>query len=168
MAQSIKIFVPLGTQRFAFNRLINALNELVDRKAYAADEIAIQSAIYDLKPNFTALPMISTEKFNEYMRDAEVIITHSGVNSIITCMRLGKPFIIAPRLKKYKEHVDDHQLEIANLMKEKFGAIVLTDFSNLQSTIELARNNTYKPWVSQRQSLIDSLSDTLSSYMIDD
>lgn len=165
MAQSIKIFVALGTQRFPFNRLIEAINSMIDNDAYAPEEILVQSSIYDIKPKCASVGMISVDEFDRYMREAEVIITHSGVNSIISCMRLHKPFIIAPRLKKYSEHIDNHQIEIAQLMKDRFNAIILEDYSDLTSIIDDAKRKDYKPWVSMRMPMIEALSNTLSTLL---
>lgn len=165
MAQSIKIFAPLGTQKFPFNRLVGALNSLIDQKLYAPEEIVMQSSIYDLKPKFTAFELIDAERFHKFMQEAELVITHGGVNSIISCMNLHKPFIIAPRLKQYGEHVDDHQLEIAQLMKENLNAVVIQDFSQLQQAIIEAKSTSYCPWVSKRPQLIKALSKTITTFM---
>ena len=43
-----------------------------------------------------------------------MIITHGGVGSIISCIKLSKKVIAVPRLKEYKEHVNDHQIQIVS------------------------------------------------------
>lgn len=157
MEQSIKLFVPLGTQKFPFNRLINALNKLIKEGIYKPEEIIMQSSVYEITPMFTHYRTLPIEEFNQYIKTAEVIITHSGVNSIITCMNMKKPLVIVPRLKIYGEHVDDHQLEIANLMAQKFGIITLLNLENLNEAIEKAKITHYKPWISKRDNLINQL-----------
>lgn len=42
MEPSIKLFVPLGTQKFPFNRLIKALNKLITEGVYKPEEIIMQ------------------------------------------------------------------------------------------------------------------------------
>lgn len=153
----IKLFVPLGTQKFPFGRIITALNELVEQGRYKPEEIVMQSALYPVKPNFTAFGLIPNEDFNRYMKEAEVIVTHSGVNSIISCMELGKPLVICPRLHEYGEHVDNHQMEIATLMHDKYDVLVCTDMKDLQGLIEQAKTYKYKPWVSHREELLDAI-----------
>ena len=111
MEQCIKLFVPLGTQKFPFNRLIKALNGLVERGLYKPEEIVMQSSIYEVEPNFSHYELIPAAQFDELIDKAQLVITHSGVNSIISCMKRKKPLIIVPRLKKYGEHVDNHQVE---------------------------------------------------------
>ena len=46
------------------------------------------------------------------MSKASFIITHGGVGSIISSLKLNKKVIAVPRLSKYNEHVNDHQLQI--------------------------------------------------------
>lgn len=153
----IKLFVPLGTQRFPFGRIISALNQLVDQEKYKADEIVMQSALYPVKPNFTYFGLIPNDEFNRYMRETEVVVTHSGVNSIISCMKLGKPLVICPRFHEYGEHVDNHQIEIATLMHDKYDVLVCTDMKDLLTLIEQAKTHKYKPWVSHRKELLEAI-----------
>ena len=47
MVPSIKLFVILGTQKFPFNRLMKALDELIAKGIYKPEEVYIQSAYYD-------------------------------------------------------------------------------------------------------------------------
>ena len=157
----LKLFVPLGTQKFPFGRLISALNGLVDKGLYSADEIIIQSTIYDVKPKFNHVGLIPLDEFNKYMIDAEVVITHSGVNSIISCMQLNKPLVIIPRRGEYGEHVDDHQIEIAELMEKKFDVLVCHNMNELENLIQKARNHRYKPWISHKDGLISALKDII-------
>lgn len=153
----IKLFVPLGTQKFPFGRIITALNELVKQGNYKPEEIIMQSALYPVKPEFTAFGLIPNEDFNRYMKEAEVIVMHSGVNSIISCMNLGKPLVICPRLHEYGEHVDNHQIEIATLMHDKYDVLVCTDMKDLLKLIEQAKTHKYKPWVSHREELLEAI-----------
>lgn len=157
MEQSIKVFVPLGTQKFQFNRLVEAFNQLIDDGVYRPSEVVMQSAVYEVEPQFTHYQLIPSDEFNRLINEAEVVVTHSGVNSIITCMNLYKPLVIVPRLHKFGEHVDNHQVEIAELMEEKFGVLVLKDMHDLKCTIEEAKKHNYQPWKSQRDNLIEAI-----------
>lgn len=155
---NIKLFVPLGTQKFPFGRIITALNELVRQGKYSSEAIVMQSALYPVKPEFTHFGLIPHEEFNRYMQEAEVVVTHSGVNSIISCMELGKPLVVCPRLHEYGEHVDNHQLEIAKLMHEKYDVLTCMDMQDLPTLIEKAKTHQYKQWVSHRDELIRAIS----------
>ena len=154
MEQYIKLFVPLGTQKFPFNRLVEALNALVERGLYKPEEIVMQSSIYEVKPKYTHYTLIPAAQFDELIDKAELVITHSGVNSIISCMKRKKPLIIVPRLKKYGEHVDNHQVEIAELLKQKFDVVVVKELAELEEAIKVAKHHEYKMWVSHNAELV--------------
>lgn len=152
-----KIFVPLGTQKFPFRRLIIALNNLIKEGVYKPEEILMQSTMYDIEPMFTHVGLIPVDEFNRYMREADLVITHAGVNSIITCMQMGKALLVVPRLHKYGEHVDNHQVEIAHLMEEKYNVLVVHDIDELKIMIERAMTHRYKKWESHKASLIEAI-----------
>ena len=95
------------------------------------------------------------------MRDAEVVVTHSGVNSIISCMELGKPLVVCPRLHEYGEHVDNHQMEIARLMQEKYDVLICTDMLDLPALVTQAKTHRYRPWVSHRDELLAAIRDLI-------
>ena len=154
----IKLFVPLGTQKFPFERIIVALNELVDSGEYGAEEIVMQAASYPMTPKFRHFGLIRSEDFDRYMKDAGVVVTHGGVNSILTCMNLGKPLVVCPRKHEYGEHVDDHQMEIARLMRDKYDVLVCTDMKDLPMMIEQAKVHEYKQWTSHRNELLCAIS----------
>ena len=56
---------------------------------------------------------------NDFIGKADYIITHGGVGTITDALKLGKKIIAVPRLSKYKEHVNDHQLQIIENFSEK-------------------------------------------------
>ena len=154
----MKLFVALGTQKFPFDRLVNRLNQLVSEGLYNKEDIVIQSMKFGkVLPVFTHYETIPVEQFNEFMDEAEVIITHSGVNSILTGMARKKPLVIVPRMCKYGEHVDDHQLEIAKVMEEKYHVLVARDLTDLGGYIQKAKLHEYLPYISQKEQLLTAV-----------
>ena len=61
---------------------------------------------------------INSDEFDNYMKSADLIITHGGVGSILSGLKRNKKIIVVPRLKKYKEHTNDHQIQICNKFSE--------------------------------------------------
>ena len=165
MEKSIKIFVICGTQKFPFSRLIHALNRLIEEGIYQPSDIVMQSQINKVKPLFKIYTLLPVEEFEQYMKEAEVVISHAGVNSIISCMKLHKPLLITPRRASFGEHVDNHQVEIASLMADKFEVTVDYDLDNLQQTLEIAKKKEYKPWVSDKNELITALRNDIIKFL---
>ena len=126
------IFVTLGTQDKQFKRLLEAVEKLnID------EEIIVQAG----STNFVSEKMkifdyMSNEKFNKYMKDARVVICHAGVGTIFSGLKLNKKMIVAARLKKYNEHVNDHQLQILNTFAKEGYIIPLEDLEQLEELIE--------------------------------
>lgn len=58
------------------------------------------------------------KKFSQIMDKAEIVITHGGTGAIIGAVKKGKKVIAVPRLARYGEHVDDHQLQLVGQFKE--------------------------------------------------
>lgn len=106
------ILVLLGTQENSFHRLLEEVQKCIDKKVIN-EEVVVQagSTKFESK-DMKIFKLVSAEKLNKYMEQASYVITHGGVGSILTCLKIGKKVIAVPRYKKYGEHVNDHQLQI--------------------------------------------------------
>ena len=138
------ILVTLGTQKFEMNRLVEAVDRLA---AHTEEEIFVQ------KGNSTYIPQnckyadfVDTKKFGEMIKSCSVLITHSGVGSIMTGIRHHRPVIVVPRLSKYKEHVDDHQEQIAEAFANKNCVLYCKDLEELPGLIEEAKRHLFDPY----------------------
>ena len=108
------ILVTLGTQDKAFTRLLKKI-EQAKKKGIIEDEIIVQGGYTSYKSDyFKVFDLIPMDEFDALMTQADLVITHGGVGSILTALQKGKKVIAAPRLKQYKEHANNHQLEIVD------------------------------------------------------
>ncbi len=96
------------------------------------------NSVYEPK-NCEFFKFVGAEKFDSLYRDADTIICHAGAGSIINAMKNGKHLIIVPRLKKFNEHNDDHQLDLAEAMENGGKAVCVRDVENLPGAINTAR-----------------------------
>lgn len=112
------ILVLLGTQNNDFTRLLKAVQENIDNKVIE-DEVVVQAGFtkFDSK-DMKIFDFIDKEKLFELIDKADLIITHGGVGSIIASLKKGKKVIVVPRQKKYGEHVNNHQLQIAKKFEQ--------------------------------------------------
>ena len=83
---------------------------------------------------------ISQDEFNRLIDQANLVITHGGVGSIISAITKGKKVIAVPRLKKYNEHVNDHQIEIIDSFNEKGFIIGIHSVEELGEALDKAIN----------------------------
>jgi UDP-N-acetylglucosamine transferase subunit ALG13 len=108
------IFVILGTQKFQLNRLLKKLDKYVE-EGKIKDDIVAQIGYSDYLPKrYKYVEFLDKKDFDTMIKKADIVIAHSGVGSIISALSLDKPVVVFPRLAKYKEHIDDHQLDIAH------------------------------------------------------
>lgn len=106
------IFVTVGTQ-FPFDRLVKTVDRAVE-KGLITENVFAQTSQTSYKPrNFPSQPSLEKESFDKYVRQATGIISHAGIGSINIAMAFDKPMLVMPRLKKYGEVVNDHQVTLA-------------------------------------------------------
>ena len=126
------IFVTVGTHEQPFNRLIKEVDRLVEN-GIIKDEVFIQTGYSTYEPKFCKWSsLISFDKMNELMQTSDIIITHGGPATFMSAIANGKKPIVVPRQEKYDEHVNDHQVDFAQQVKEKYDSIeVVTEISEL-------------------------------------
>jgi len=114
------VFVVTGTQA-PFDRLLS----IIDKWAGTQDEYSIVAQMANSEMNFknmTCFDYLEPDIFDEYFNTAAVIIGHAGMGTIITALENKKKLVVFPRLVKYNEHRNDHQLHTAKGF-EKLGLI---------------------------------------------
>lgn len=113
------IFVCCGTQIYQFDRLLKQLDYLVENKIIK-EKIFAQTGTLNYVPKFYEYKeFINHEEFDELRKKASLIISHGGTGALIGALKLGKNVIAVPRLSKFGEHLDDHQLQIVSFLKEQ-------------------------------------------------
>lgn len=126
------IFVTVGTHEQPFNRLIKEVDRLVET-GIIKDEVFIQTGYSTYEPKFCKWSsLISFDKMNELMQTSDIIITHGGPATFMSAIANSKKPIVVPRQEKYDEHVNDHQVDFAHHVKERYDSIeVVTEISEL-------------------------------------
>ncbi len=158
------ILVLLGTQDKSFVRLLKAVEQLViDKKI--KEKVIVQAGYtkYESK-HIEIFDFVSSDEVKQYVEEASIIITHGGVGSILDGISKGKKMIVAPRLKEYKEHTNDHQLQIIKRFADMNYIIPLLEFDKLDLKIEETKKfkpKKYKGSNKKMISLIENYIDNL-------
>lgn len=151
------IFITLGSQKFQFNRLLEAIDKLL-KKGIIKEEVFAQIGYSNYKPkNYNYKNFLDREEFYKIMNEADIIITHGGTGAIISAVKKRKKVIAVPRLVKYGEHIDDHQLQLVGQFKNLDLICEVKDVNNLGEAINEVKEKNYKNYVSNTQSIIDSI-----------
>lgn len=107
------ILVTLGTQDKKFYRLLDLIQNAID-SGNIKEKVVVQAGYSsDYKSNdMEVFDLISIDDFEKLVQSCDILITHGGVGSILNGLKYNKKIIAVPRLKKYKEHTNDHQIQI--------------------------------------------------------
>lgn len=153
------IFIILGTQKFQLNRLLKEVDALC-AKGQIDEKVFAQIGHSDYMPQYYEyVDFLDRDLFEQKIKQSSLVITHSGVGSIITSIQSGKPVIVYPRLCKYKEHVDNHQLEIAEAFAKKNYVLCCNEEDDLGNLIIKSRNMKFEKYVSSTENIIKIVAD---------
>lgn len=157
------IFITLGSQKFQFNRLLKAVDSLIEQ-GIVTDEVFAQSGYSDYIPKYYAYKQfLNREEFAKMEAKADIIITHGGTGAIIGAVKKGKKVIAVPRLAKYGEHVDNHQLQLIKQFKKQNLICGLDDCNELENALGFIRTHSFDKYVSNTTTIINSIEEYIAS-----
>jgi UDP-N-acetylglucosamine transferase subunit ALG13 len=125
------IFVTVGTHHQPFERLLGALGGL-------DDELVVQHGPGQPPAASHAEPFMPFDQMLARFREADTVITHAGVGSIICARREGHVPLVVPRRHDLGEHVDDHQVELTRALAERGSVVAVWDVEKLAETVAAA------------------------------
>ena len=149
------ILVMLGTQNNSFHRLLEEIDDLIN-KGIINDEVVVQAGHTKYKSkNMKIFSLIPLEELEELIEKADLIITHGGVGSIISSLKKGKKVIAVPRLHEYQEHVNNHQKEIVETFDKKGYIIGIQDVKELNEAIEKSKDFVPEKYLSSNKKMLN-------------
>ena len=158
------ILVLLGTQNNSFHRLLEEIDKLI-KNGVIKDKVIVQAGYTKFKSkNMKIFTLIPKEKLEKYQKDADIIITHGGVGSIISSIKEGKKVIAVPRLHEYGEHVNDHQLDIIKSFNDAGYIIGIQDVSELPEALKNVRNMVPRKYVTNTGKILQLVSDFIDNH----
>ena len=154
------IFLTVGTQ-FPFDRLLRAVDDALDRRP-VDDEIYAQIGESDYVPrNFKGTVSLTKAEFDKYLASASAVIGHAGMGTITAALEHDKPLLVMPRLKKFGEVVNDHQVGIARKFEQAKLLLVAYEAQELPTC--LPRLKTFRP--AKRQCEVEAVVKRISRFL---
>lgn len=104
----MKVLVTVGAQ-LPFERLIKAINDInkpLNLNVFA--QVGDDLNAYD---GIQTIDFLSSNEYEAKLDWCDIVIAHAGMGTIIQCLELNKKLIVVPRLAKFNEHRNDHQLD---------------------------------------------------------
>jgi UDP-N-acetylglucosamine transferase subunit ALG13 len=107
-----RIVITLGTYRgYSFVRVVKRLRAILP----AGAEVLWQTGDTDVGGlGIEGHYAIPEAELTAAMGEADVVIAHAGVGTALAAFEVGKCPLLVPRRHAHGEHVDDHQIQIAD------------------------------------------------------
>jgi UDP-N-acetylglucosamine transferase subunit ALG13 len=95
-------------------------------------------------PNLDGASLVQREVLLSKMRDADAIVCHAGSGTIRDALELGFRPIVVPRLARFGEHVNDHQLELVSALNDRIIGLREPTPEGFAEALDLARTSRGK------------------------
>ena len=156
------ILVTVGSQKFQFNRLLSKIDELIEKKVIT-DKVFAQIGVSDYKPkNYEFVDFMTQDEFSKKMDESDMVITHAGTGVIVNAVKKEKKVVALPRLAKFNEHVDDHQIQLIKEFEELNFIEPVYEIENLEKAIKNVKKKKYNRYVSNTDTIIKSIEEYIN------
>jgi len=154
------IFVTAGTHT-GFDRLLKEVDRIAG-SGKINEEFVVEFGNSNFEPkNLKKIKFLPRKEYLKNLKDSELVIIHGGSGSVLDVLINKKKAIIVPRLKKFREHENDHQMDLAQALEKSGRALAVYEISNLEQKITNAKNFSPK-FSSEKSGLINALEEFIS------
>ncbi len=113
----VTIFVTVGTE-LPFDRLVRAVDAWAHESGVHG-EVFAQIGATDRRPEYIAAqPFLDPQDFRRVFEQADLVVGHAGMGTILSSLTAEKPLLVMPRRASAGEHRNDHQLATAQYFTE--------------------------------------------------
>ena len=130
------IFVTIGSavKGIEFTRLIKKMDEIA---GMIDEEVVMQIGTVPYEPqNAKYFRYASYQENLSYFQKASLVVGHGGTGTILNALRFQVPIVVVPRRHDYGEHVDDHQMELAQQLKGNELIEVVYELEDLEPAVK--------------------------------
>lgn len=159
------ILLTLGTQDKSFRRLLETLDHQLEAGLIQEDVVVQSGYTQYSSPRLKIIPYCSQDELDLYRQNASLIITHGGVGSILDALRFHKKVIGVARLKQYKEHINDHQIEILEKFAKEGHLLYASDLAMIPSLVKEAQDFNPVPYPFNNKLLLDHIKKIIDSFI---
>ncbi len=161
------IFVTVGSQKFQFNRLLKKIDDLI-AESIITESVFAQTGASDYVPqNYAYENFLDRASFAQKISECDKVITHGGTGVIIGAVKKGKKVLAVPRLAKYGEHVDDHQLQLLKQFDELGIIIACYELEVMEDKYKELCETRLNPYTSNTNELINSIDEFIQTNIKD-
>ncbi len=137
------LLVTVGTI-MPFDRMVMGVEALISEEKISGP-VAAQTGKSECQfERLETFESCSFEELNERMRKADIVVCHGGSGSILGALKAGCRVVAMARKQEFKEHYDDHQLDIMNAFSDMGLISIAKDENDLLRAIQEAGNRERK------------------------
>lgn len=140
-------FVALGTHHQRFDRLLSAVDDAVARGVLPQPVAGQTGASHPLAGAHGDMDLRASrapDEMRALIERADVVVAHAGSGILATALLAGKRPLVLPRRRRFDEHVDDHQEQLARKLDD-LGLAVFVDGPILERHVDAARRPLEPP-----------------------
>jgi UDP-N-acetylglucosamine transferase subunit ALG13 len=115
---ALRFVVTVGTDHHPFDRLIGWVNDWLGQHPERIPGFVVQRGPASIEPACAAPRFLDAVQLDALLDGADVMICHGGPGSIADAWARGHVPIAVPRLRRYGEVVDDHQVDFCTKLAE--------------------------------------------------
>ncbi len=128
------IFVTVGTD-LPFNRLVRVVDQWA--QSTSCNEVFAQIGDTDWQPAHIAwCNFLQPPEFTRRFAEAEVVVAHAGMGTILSALQWEKPILVMPRRASFGEQRNEHQLATAHHLSELDKINVAMDEIELRAMLD--------------------------------
>lgn len=128
------IFVTVGTERFPFDRLVRAVDDIAGRLREEPVFVQLGESRY-LPQRCPWSRYLPYPEISRRIEEARIVVTHGGAGSVLLCLQHRKVPVVLPRRRLFGEHVNDHQVGFTGRMAELGHILLAREMEELEPLI---------------------------------
>jgi beta-1,4-N-acetylglucosaminyltransferase len=122
------ILVTVGLHPQGFDRLVQAADAMA---SLVEETVIIQYGSTRYRPKRARhFDFVDEAEMRNWLGKARVVVSHGGAGSILSALQANKPLVVVPRLKRFGEVFDNHQLELTEALAQLGRSVTVTDLSS--------------------------------------
>lgn len=127
------IFVTVGEQ-LPFDRLVRAFDQWA---GLSREEVFAQIGKSSYPPTYIQYKQfLDSDEFKARLAEADAIVAHAGMGTIISALEIGKPILVMPRRAFLGEVRNDHQVATAKRFSQVYAIAVAMDEGELLEKLD--------------------------------
>ena len=136
------IFLTIGSHE-PFDRLVRAVDAWAGASGQGARVFGqITDRAGHIPQNFEHVAKIGPEDYTRRCTEADLIVSHVGMGTILTALSVGTPALLMPRRGHLGETRNDHQVATARHLSDRPGLHIAETEDDLPALLDRLRDGT--------------------------